>query len=35
MIKFLIDNNFVQFGGRIFRQLIGILMGMNCASVIS
>ena len=27
MIEFLIDNIFVQFGGRLFRQVIGIPMG--------
>ena len=32
MIEFLIDNIFVQFGGRLFRQMIGIPMGTNCAS---
>ena len=27
MTEFLIDNIFVQFGGRLFRQVIGIPMG--------
>ena len=31
MMKFLIDNIFVQFGGRVFQQTIGIPMGTNCA----
>ena len=31
MIEFLINNIFVQFGGRLFRQVIGIPMGTNCA----
>ena len=31
MIKFLIDNIFVPFGRRLFRQMIGIPMGTNCA----
>ena len=31
MIEFLIDNNFVQFGGHLFRQVTGIPMGTNCA----
>ena len=30
MIEFLIDNIFVQFGGHLFFQVIGILMGTNC-----
>ena len=35
MIKFLIDNIFVQFGGRIFHQVIGIPMGTNCAPLLA
>ena len=35
MIEFLIDNIFVQFGGRLFRQMIGILMGTNCAPLLA
>ena len=35
MIECLIDNIFVQFGGRIFRQAIGIPMGTNCAPLLS
>ena len=31
MIEFLIDNIFVQFGGCLFHQVIGIPMGTNCA----
>ena len=31
MLDFLIDNIFVQFGGRMFQQTIGIPMGTNCA----
>ena len=31
MIEFLFDNIFVQFEGRLFRQVIGIPMGTNCA----
>ena len=34
MIEFLIDNIFVQFGGRLFRQVIGIPMGTNCAPLL-
>ena len=35
MIEFLIDNIFVQFGGRLFRQVIGILMETNCAPLLA
>ena len=34
IIEFLIDNIFVQFGGRLFRQVIGIPMGTNCAPLL-
>ena len=34
MIEFLIDNIFVQFGGRLFRQVTGIPMGTNCAPLL-
>ena len=30
MLEYLIDNFFVEFGGRIFQQTIGIPMGTNC-----
>ena len=33
MLEYLIDNIFVEFGGRIFQQTIGIPMGTNCAPV--
>ena len=35
MIEFLIDNIFVQFGGRLFRQVIEIPMGTNCAPLLA
>ena len=35
MIEFLIDNIFVQFGGRLFHQAIGIPMGTNCALLLA
>ena len=35
MIEFLIDNIFVQFGGRLFRQAIGIPVGTNCAPLLA
>ena len=35
MIEFLIDNIFVQLGGCFFRQMIGIPMGTNYASLLS
>ena len=35
MIEFLIDNIFVRFGGCLFRQVIGIPMGTNCAPLLA
>ena len=31
MIEFLVDNIYVRFGGQLFRQMVGIYMGTNCA----
>ena len=35
MVNFLIDNIFVQFGGQIYQQTIGIPMGTNCAPLLA
>ena len=35
VIKFLIANIFVQFRGCLFCQLIGVLMGTNCALLLA
>ena len=35
MVDFLILNIFVEFGGRIFQQTIGIPMGTNCAPLLA
>ena len=35
MLDFLIDNIFVEFGGLIFQQTIGIPMGTNCAPLLA
>ena len=35
MIEFLIDNIFVQFDGRPFRQVIGIPMGKSSALLLA
>ena len=35
MPEFLIDNIFVFFGGRDFRQIVGIPMGTNCAPLLT
>ena len=35
MVEFLIDNAFVKFWGHLFRQVIGIPLGTNCASLLA
>ena len=35
MLEYLIDNIFVEFGGRIFQQTIGIPMGTSCAPLLA
>jgi len=35
MINFLIDNIFIEFGGRIFQQTVDIPMGTNLAPVLA
>ena len=35
LLNFLIDNMFVEFGGQIFQQTIGIPMGTNCAPLLA
>ena len=35
MLEYLIDNIFVEFGGRIFQQIIGIPMRTNCAPLLA
>ena len=35
MIEFLVDNKYVGFGGQLFRQMVGIPMGTNCAPLLA
>ena len=35
MLEYLIDNIFVEFGGRIFQQTIGIPMGTSCTQLLA
>ena len=35
MIEFLVDNVYVRFGGQLFRQMVGIPMGTNCAPLLA
>ena len=34
-LTFLLDNLFVEFNGKIFKQIIGVPMGTNCAPLIA
>ena len=35
MIEFLVDNICVRFGGQLFRQTIGIPMGISCVPLLA
>ena len=35
LIEFLVDNIYVRFGGLLFRQMVGIPMGTNCAPLLA
>ena len=35
MIEFLVDNMYVRFGRQLFRQMVGIPIGTNCASLLA
>ena len=35
MIEFLVDNIYVRFGGQLFRQTAGILIGTNCGPLLA
>ena len=32
---FLLDNIYIRFGTKLFRQIVGILMGTNCAPLVA
>ena len=34
-LTFLLDNIFIRFGTKLYRQVIGIPMGTNCASLVA
>ena len=35
MTEFLVDNIYVRFGGQLFRQMVDIPMGTNCAQLLA
>ena len=34
-LTFLLDNIFIQFGAKLYRQVVGIPMGTNCAPLVA
>ena len=34
-LTFLLDNNFIRFGTKSYRQVVGIPMGTNCAPLVA
>ena len=34
-LTFLLDNIFIRFGPKLYRQVVGILMGTNCAPLVA
>ena len=35
VIEFLVDNIYIRFGGQLFRKMVGIPMGTNCAPLLA
>ena len=35
MVEYLIDNIYVEFGGHVYQQTVGIPMGTNCAPLVA
>ena len=34
-LSYLLDNNFIRFGTKLYRQIVGIPMGTNCAPLVA
>ena len=34
-LTFLLDNIYIRFGFKLYRQIVGILMGTNCAPLVA
>ena len=34
-LTFLLDNNYIRFGSKLYRQIVGIPMGTNCAPLVA
>ena len=35
MLHYLLDNIFIRFGSKLYRQIVGIPMGTNCAPLVA
>ena len=35
VLTFLLDNIYIRFGSKLYRQIVGIPMGTNCASLVA
>ena len=35
MVEFLIDNIYVEFGGHVYQQIVGVPIGTNCAPLVA
>ena len=35
VLTFLLDNIFIRFGTKLYRQVVGISMGTNCATLVA
>ena len=35
MVEFVIENIYVEFGGHVYQQTVGILIGTNCAPLVA
>ena len=34
-LHYLLDNTFIRFGSKLYRQIVGILMGTDCAPLVA
>ena len=34
-LHYLLDNKFIRFGSKLYRQIVGIPMGTNCAPLVA
>ena len=34
-LTFLLDNIYIRFGSKLYRQIVGVPMGINCAPLVA